>query len=494
MRYLFPIFFLLISTTILYGTTFLDRIHGLKDEKGEMHFEVSGYKIVVYDVKGSVNDEGTLRLVEKAYRLDYILMTYSDSTFKVENKIIESLIDTPDLPLQISQKCILLQKDDETITVLYLETSLDRDFVLEEEIVQACINGQLAKYVSDERTTHYITLAGKKISLPSGAEWIAPNKMICMKSLIDKSEFSSVSKARQYLSDQIKVDKAENIHCIKENEIDVLFDEEPVVAQRIVFRDSTNSEILKYLIFYYLVCELRGQYVACILSHYGYSQDDLYLPVLLESVMNITSISKQMYSTFSDKKDESKLSGRLLPFENSLFYEFQLSSLMPLENLRSVYKVAPALGIYLGFPVKKQMGIDVGIQFAVPLYSNFGYDVGGVSEYGKALYQFGINLRWRYQMKLSKDIYCFNYLGAGVAWLYIDITSYPELIEGRHSELPYSATLASLDLFVGFNIRYKKSGLFVEYHYIPYGNKDKIFYEFGPNSINLGFSYGGFLK
>lgn len=478
----------------MYSQDRLSGIHGLKNEKGEMHFEVSGYTISVYEVKGSVDDEGTLRLLEKAYGLNHILMTYTDSTLSMKNKIVESLIDAPGIPLQITQKCILLQKDNETITVLYLETSIKRDFVLEEEIVHACIDGQLSNYASNKKAALFMTLAGKKIDLPYGAEWVTPSRIVNEKSLIDWSEFSSVSRANQYLSNQINLDKVEGLEYIKENEIDVLFDGKPIKARRFVFHDPSNGLVFNYMITYYLVCELRGRYITCILSHYRYTPDDCYLPALLESVMHITSISKQMYTTFSDKKDGAKLSERLSTFVNSYFFELQLSSLMPLGDLREAYKVAPVLGVYLGFPVKKQMGIDAGIQLAIPVYSDFEYDAAGVTEYAKAMFQCGVNLRWRYQMKPSKDIYCFNYLGAGVAWFFIDIEWDPELVENHHIKFSDSVILASLDLFGGFNVRYKKLGLFAEYHYIPYGNKNKISYEFGSNSVNLGFSFAGFLN
>lgn len=489
MRYLFCISFIFISTTILYGTTFLDGIHGLKNEKGEMLFEVSGYTISVYEVKGSVDDEGTLRLVEKAYGLDHILMTYTDSTLNMKNKIIEGLIDALGLPVQISQKCILLQKENEIITVLYLETSIKRDFVLEEEIVQACIDGQLSKYASEGKTAFSMTLAGKKIDLPYGAEWVTPNRIVKENALVNWSEFSSASRANQYLSNQINIDKAERLEYIKENEIDVLFDGKPVMARRFVFRDPSSGSVSNYMITYYLVCELRGRYVACILSYYGYASDDFYLPALLESVMQITSISRQMYSSFSEKKDEVRPVSNLTGENDGYLIEFQFGAILPSGNLRNVYNIAPSMGMYFGFPVGKRMGIDIGAQFAFPINSSFDYYWGGSTpDEAEAVWLGGLSVRWRYQMGQSKKLSYFSYLGLGAIWLTTDIEDEYDWESDSYS---YNS-VATVDVFSGFNIRYKKIGLFVEYHFTPYAISDKVKDNFGHSSFNVGISFVGF--
>lgn len=453
MKYLLSLSLIFISCTILYSQNLLSGMQGIKNNNGEVLFEVSGYTISVYEMKGSVEDAGMIRIVEKSYGLDHILMMYSDSTLKVRNRIIESLIDTPDQPLQISQKCFLLQKDDKTVTVLYLETSMKRDFVLEEEIVRACINDKLSKYIINKKDARSISLGGKKISLPNGAEWIAPHKILYEDSQISWSEFSSLSGADQYLKNQMAIDKADDIEYIGTDDIKVLFNEIPVTARRVVYRDPANRSLSNYLIVYYVMVPQSGGYAGCVLSYYDDRRDGYGLPSLLESVMVISTENKQVVVPDLPTKSDLEYAKEEANEEyNAYLLEFQLSSWMPIGNLRNVYKYAPTIGAYLCFPIKQKFGLDVGMQVGFPIESSFEY----YDEWTEATSFVGLNLRGRYRGALARNVVYFSYLGMGVNWLFTDIESgYNE----EYDSYDYYK-VAALDIFAGFNIRYKKIGWF----------------------------------
>lgn len=482
MKYILSLCFIFISSTILYSQDLLSGMHGIKNNTGEILFEVSGYTISVYELKGSVEDAAMIRIVEKSYGLDHILMMYSDSTLKVRNRIIESLIDTPDQPLQISQKCFLLRKDDKTVTVLYLETSMKRNFVLEEEIVRACINDKLSKYITNKKDARSISLGGKKVSLPNGAEWIAPHKILYEDSQISWSEFSSLSGADQYLKNQMAIDKADDIEYIGTDNIKVLFNEIPVTAQRIVYRDPANRTLSNYLIVYYVMVPQSRGYVGCVLSYYDDKRNGFGLPPLLESVMVISTENKQVVVPDQPtKSDLEYLKEEANEEYNAYLLEFQLSSWMPIGNLRSVYKYAPTIGAYLCFPIKQKFGLDVGMQVGLPIESSFEY----YDEWTEATSFVGLNLRGRYRGALSRNVVYFSYLGMGVNWLFTDIESgYNE----EYDSYDYYK-VAALDIFAGFNIRYKKIGGFIEYHYTPYGNSGGMKYNIGHSSVNVGISF-----
>jgi hypothetical protein len=472
-------------------------MHGLKNDNGEIFLEVSGYTISVYDVNGTVDDEATIRLVKNLYGLGHILRTYTDPTLRKKNKIIEGLIDTPDLPVQISQKCFLLQKDDKTITVLYLETSLDRDIEIEKEILTALLNGKLTSRISHEKAISKITLAGKKINLLVEADWIAPHKVVNEDAQVSWSEFSSESRANQYISNQIIIDKASNVDYAKDEEIEILFDKKTVIARRIVYYDSSNETHADYLIVYYFVYSLRGQSVACILSCYENSEDVLSLPPLLESVMQIASVSGSVeqpiqmeypfYSVASfDAKN--KYNG-----ENNYFYsyrfEFQLGSILPFGNLRNVYSVAPSLGFYCSIPLFYRVGLDLGFQGAIPVKSGFDYYYSdGSAEHTKSTGILGVNMRGRYLVHQTGGWIFSGYVGIGANWLFTNIAN-EDSYDWETDSYRTKYAVAALDVFPGCNISYKKIGLFVEYHLTPYGNSNKVKYDFGKNSFNLGVTF-----
>ncbi|MDR2918889.1 MAG: hypothetical protein LBV72_05940 [Tannerella sp.] len=479
MKYLLSICFIFINCTILYSQDLLSGIQGIKNDNGEMLFEVSGYTISVYEMKGSVEDAGMIRMVEKSYGLVHLQRTYTDSTLRMKNKIVESLIDTPDLPVQISQKCFLLQKDDKTVTVLYLETSVKRDFVLEKEILHLCLDGRLAESVSDERSTRYMILARKKIHLAYEAKKLAPNRIVHGESQISWSEFSSKSRANQYVENQMAIDKADNVEFIKEEYVDVFFDGVPVTARRVIFYDPSNLTDTDYLIVYYVMVQLRGRYVGCILSHYKDNIDQLHIPAFLHTILTITSSTKLISS--AESSDKERVYEEANEEYNSYLFEFQFSSWMPIGNLRNVFTVAPTIGAYVCFPIRQKFGIDVGLQLGFPLESNFEYYGEGT----EATSFLGFNLRGRYRGALSRNVVYFYYLGMGANWLFTDIESgYNE----EYDSYDYYK-VAAFDMFGGFNIRYKKIGGFIEYHFTPYGNSGAVKHNIGHSSINLGISF-----
>ena len=473
---LFPVYF--------NGQEALHNIHGLINEDGESLFEVSGYTITVGSIKGSVDDEETLLSVKESYGLDNVLITYADSALAVKNIVIESQANVSGMLLQLYKQCILLEKTHNESTILYLETTLKRDYALEKEILNACLNNQLAKYASSDRDARFMVLAGNKIKLASGSEWVAPNRIVNEDSQITWSEFSSMSRADQYVKNQMIIDKADEVECIREEDIKVLIDNVPVTVRRVVYQDMVNPDASDYLIVYYAMTKLREWYVGCILSHYGRNADEYGLPVFLRSVMTLSEANKQV-ADYNRAEKEAFEHREMYRKYNSYLFELQFSSWMPLGNLRNVYEVAPTLGMYFGFPIGQRLGIDVGGQVGLPINSSFEYyDFDSAIE-TEATSFIGLNARMRYHGILARNVMYSSYFGVGANWLSTDIES------GYNEEYDYYEyeKVTAVDVFGGINVRYKRIGGFIEYHYTPYGNSGKMKYTIGHSSINIGVSW-----
>lgn len=485
MRGLYLFLFVLLPTVFFGQATFKD-IKGFVNEKGEQLFEIEGYSVSVHEIKGSIDDQSVQDLVIRNYQLDQILRIYTDPSIKVHHKIIESSIIESDFPLRINQKCLLLQTKADYLTVLYLETSLDRDLKIEKEIITAFLNGKLTNRINPEKVTSAITIAGKKMELLVEAKRIAPNKIINENAQISWSVFSSKSRANQYISNQIMIDKASDVDYVKEDEIDILFDKKAVKARRIVYHDPLIETQADYLISYHLVYKLGSEYVACILSYYEYSDDVLYLPALLKSIMQIPYATDDEYSFSEEQKDLPNY--WTIDYNDTYMLEVYAGTMLPFGSLKDVYKLAPSFGTYFGIPVANRMAIDVGFQFAFPINSSFEYFYGdNSSEYAKAETLLGGNVRWRNLLHQTGYWSYWGYLGVGVNYLITNIVDENSYDWETNTYEKYSIT--SLDLLAGFNIRYKNVGVFAEYHFTPYGNSDRLKYNFGNSSFNLGFKY-----
>lgn len=72
------------------------------------------------------------------------------------------------------------------------------------------------------------------------------------------------------------------------------FEGKPAVARRIVIKpEKSVAEFItrtpsRILVVYYVIQEVRGAYVSCILSHYVDNEEDYKLSPLLQEVMSIT--------------------------------------------------------------------------------------------------------------------------------------------------------------------------------------------------------------
>lgn len=496
MRGFYLFILILLLPVFIYGKGISKNIHGFINDKGEKLFDIEGYAVTVYETKGMLEDEAAVRLIERTYNLDYSRKTYVDSTLGIKNKIIESSVNKKEWPFQISQKCILLQIMPDIITILYLETSIDRDLKIEEEILKAYLNGQLNRMSTPGNTTASITLAGKVIHLPVTAEWIAPQKIVDEDSQLSWFEFSSTSRAKQYLSNQQIIDRSSNVEFIKEDEISIILDSKSFKSHRVVYRDLSDESLADYLIAYYIEGKLRGRNVVCILSYSGHSPEYLYLPPLLGAVMQIASVSdskeqdlQREYPFYSVNSFKTK---NKYNQEYNYFYayrfEIQLGSVLPFGNLRDVYPMAPSLGMYISIPLFYRLGLDGGFQGAIPIESGFDYYYSdGSVEKTKATGVLGINMRGRYLLHQTRDWIFSGYLGVGGNWLFTNIIN--EEAYNWETDTYNKYAVSSLDVFVGCNVSYKKFGLFVEYHLTPYGNSNKVKYDFGKNSFNVGLTF-----
>ena len=459
-------------------------MHGLQDTKGDTYIELSGYEILITTEKGELDKEKDINKLKKKYKLKTILREYSDTEINRANKVIEAEVEIKDKAnLKGNIVCYLFTQTDKKLLTIFMQTINQRDTLLEKAFVKAYINNELSDYISADLKADTISFAGREIVLGSACSWHGPHNIYCMGGQISWAEFPTFEAAEADINKRIEANNNDKLIVLKEEDIDVIFEDIPSLVHRVVYQQNSQSFYSPRrtpLVVYYIVQEVRGRFVSCVMSNYGYNKNDYELSPLLQEIMSIPEIPESAYNPF-DIPEPDEIPEEIANKHRISLFEFRTGAWVPVGNLSKVYKVAPSVELFLGFPIKSDMTIDLGLQFAFPANRNYFDFYHKGEEYGVKTNLLGnISLRWRYEQVLAKNIYWTNYLGAGVGILQTNLEDWEADDDGVYH------SVETLDVFGGVGIKYKKVGCFLEYHFLPYSIAGKVRRNLGNSMINAG--------
>ena len=479
----------LVSFCMIANDFTFPTLQGLQGKNGDLYFEMSGYDIHVFSYKGKVNSSKNIAKVKKKYKIQNIQAEYSDDQIGVQNTIIEYqsfFVKNPEvIPNEVF---FLLQKTENEMTIIHFRTLNQRDIILEQDFVKAYLKDSLTDYISkDWNNVEAVSFAGKTMQLGNACGWRSPHNLYCKGGQISWSEFASYEAADLDLDARIAANNNLDNSILSEEDIDILFDGIPTIAYRVAYLPK-KGYYRTPLIVYYVVTELRGHYISCIMSNYGYNRNDYELSPLLEQFMSIPEKPEWAYNSldvlqFEDFTEEQK---EQINNQSSL-WEFRLGTLLPLGDLKNRYAAAPSIEFFAGFPFgeKKNMALDLGVQFGIPVQAKkFDYYYTkdkSESDLAKATMLPRINLRYRYQKTLFPNTYSTVYLGAGYGAL---TTNLEKGVNSDGNKTYYE--VGSLNVYGGASIRYKRIGCFAEYQYSPYSFSYKVDANFGNSALNIG--------
>lgn len=483
MRHGLILFIILFTSIVSYAQEYdLSGMQGLQNDKGDVLLELSGYEILITTKKGQINNQKTVNSLKKEYDLKTILAEYSDESIGPNNKVIEAETEVKNRGnMKMNQVCFLLKKSEKEITVILFQTFNQRDVLLEKEVVNTYLETGLSDYILPHWNATTISFAGRDIHLGTACKWINPHNVHCKGGQISWSEFPSFESAMLDINTRIKANGSnKKTPTIYEEDIDIIFEEIPSLAHRVVYQTPS----LYPLVVYYVVQEVRGRYISCTLSNYGYNRNDYELAPLLQQIISIPEIPEEAYNEFDIPEREVYIEEVEKVYDIN-FWNIQAGAWLPLGNLKNVFEVAPSLGFYMGIPIKNNMAIDLGFNIAFPTNRkqfNYYFDKND-KQLTKTDLMIGVSLRWRYQKELAKNIYWTTYLGAGMNSLKTELEKYD--YEDEEDKWHYVETM---DLLGGTGIRYKKVGFFIEYHYTPYSIAGKMRKHLGNSAVNVGLS------
>ena len=479
---------LLIIAAVLpaYGQTYeLSGLQGLKDERGVVYLEYRGYDVTISTMVQRIASEAkTIESAKQRFGLEHIDAEYHAPHIR-DCHVIEGQETVSEEPLvQMSEAVYLLTPDSVMPVALYFQTLNQRDFVLEQELVNAYIEKRLDSHISDHWSADMITFAGRDIPLGNACGWEGPHHLHCRGGVIRWSEFPSYQEARFDINNRIDAQNATSGDILLEEDLPVVFEGDTVLAYRIAYNEQEGV-----LANYYVAARVRGRYISCVLSNWVYNAYDYELAPLLRELMTIPTLPDRAYNIYNDDEatwpEEEEAPEQPDP-DRIYSFEIQAGSWAALGNLAHIYGAAPGVGAYFGFPVGRQLALDFGFQLAGAVNRNyFTYYVNRQPYDTRARMLVGFHIKLRKQQKIAPNTFLNYYVGAGVNTLE---TSLEDYYDAEKNTTVYHS-LTTLDLLGGINLRYRHVGIFTEFHYTPYSISNKIDNGFGSTALNLGLMF-----
>jgi hypothetical protein len=283
----FTSFNLSTAQTINTGQVF-SNTHGIKQE-GTTFYEVEGYSIFIHSHKASFDDKG-FNKIKKKYSIDKDILPIVDSAFQT-GKV---LVKTESRTKKVTETGVyyLFPQGQNGIKVIGLQTTNKRDEELEKFFVKSILDNSIPNSVYTSMVVDSINFAGRFIVLGPACHWMGTHNIQCPNlGQMNWAEFRSIDKAKEMVEAQFDITANKAIgEVLQQDTIDIIFEGTDTKALKTKYKIKIPQLIMggsNILIIYYVATEVRGKYVACVLSHYTDDVNAKKLPPLLNEVMKL---------------------------------------------------------------------------------------------------------------------------------------------------------------------------------------------------------------
>jgi len=266
----------------------ISNIQGNKFEDRSF-FEVEGYHIFVANHTSKYNANG-IKVIKRHYKLD---KQDSGMVNRKLNFLHKYFIKNFDKTDSIKQKQIYyLIENNSFVTVIGLSTDISRDEDIERIFVKNIAENTIPKECYVETEIDSFNLAGRFVPLGALCNWMEPRNLQCPQNgQINWSECRTLERAKEIVNIQFKITENRKIgEVLQRDSIDIIFEGKETKALKIKYKIKIPQLIMggsNILIVYYVTAEIRGKFIACVLSQYtddGYSGQ---LAGLLGELMSI---------------------------------------------------------------------------------------------------------------------------------------------------------------------------------------------------------------
>lgn len=261
---------------------------GIKQE-GTTFYEVEGYAVFVHSHNASFDDKG-FNKIKKKYSIDKETLPTNDTAFQTGKVLVKTKSRTK--TVTESDVYYLFPQGKSEIKVIGFQTTNKRDIELEHFFAKSILDNSIPNSVYISMVVDSIIFAGRHIVLGPACRWMGTHNIQCPNlGQMNWAEFRSIEKANQMVETQLDITANKAIGDVLEQDtINIIFEGTETKALKTKYKIKVPELIMggsNILIIYYVATEVRGKYVACVLSHYTDDVNADKLPPLLNEVMKL---------------------------------------------------------------------------------------------------------------------------------------------------------------------------------------------------------------
>lgn len=242
---------------------------GILGEGSNAYFNSEGYDISQEDIEVMFDEKGIRKLMNKLDIPKGTLVSESPDFPKV--KIIEHAVHEGNAA---TNYVYYLSSHKYGFTrVVCFGTSSGRIPSFEKEFYRAMITHSFPKSIMTSMEIDTIYFAGRQLDLSTICKWMGPRNLQCPNyGQMNWSEFSDSLRASQLIVNQKFINSMnDNMTIQSEKVVNVVFEGQEVTAIHQVVKVHIPQLIMggsNVLIVYYVLANVRGRYVACVMSQY----------------------------------------------------------------------------------------------------------------------------------------------------------------------------------------------------------------------------------
>lgn len=265
----------------------LDRLSAIKNGNREF-YAIDGYTITNEDLKLPFDENG----FKKAYRKLKIkaqdvqpnprILTDNYVVNRDKEEYVESLY--------------FVKSPANTIALVWFSKLRDREVEVEEALVNLIVENKIPQELFAPTDARSIDFAGRKIPMLNDCYFTGINIVQCpYNGEMNWGIYRTLEDAQQAVAEQFAANKQRKMFKpIVEEEVEVLFEEVPTKAKRVVFDIKGVVSALagmsggKTLTVYYVAQVVRNRPIACVMSFWNNDNiKNTGLPLLLSRVMQL---------------------------------------------------------------------------------------------------------------------------------------------------------------------------------------------------------------
>ena len=266
----------------------LDRLSAIKNGNREF-YAIDGYTITNEDLKLPFDEKG----FNKAYRKLKINAQDAQPNPRI---LTDNYVVNRDKEEYV-ESLYFVKSPANTIALVWFSKLRDREVEVEEALVNLIVENKIPQELFAPVDANSINFAGRKIPMLNDCYFTGINIVQCpYNGEMNWGIYRTLEDAQQAVTDQFAANKQRKMFKpIEEEEVEVLFEEVPTKAKRVVFDIKGVVSALagmsggKTLTVYYVAQVVRNRPIACVMSFWNNDNINATtgLPPLLSRVMQL---------------------------------------------------------------------------------------------------------------------------------------------------------------------------------------------------------------